>query len=80
MHFNINDFYNLRKVKYTLDFGNKLNDKKLIRSQFVYTLDLKDTKEITALLEQCKQEGHKRVYMDLGLHIKYHKVHEICIL
>lgn len=32
LHFKITDFYNLRKVKYTLDFGDSLSNKQLVKS------------------------------------------------
>ena len=79
-HFHLTDLYDLKKIKYTLDFGTDLSDKKLVRSQFIYTLGLKDQATVTQILERCKAEGQKRVYVDLGLHTKMMQVNEVWIL
>ena len=68
-HFNLTDFYNLRKVKYTLELENPLTKKLLTKGQYIYTLDLKEEKIISKLIDDCKENGHKRVYIDFGLHI-----------
>lgn len=79
LHYNLTDFYNLRKIKYTLAFDD-LNKKQLERSQFVYTLDLKEEETIAKLIEAAIKDGHKRMYIDLGVHIKQMQVREIATL
>lgn len=79
LHYNLTDFYELRKVKYTLVF-DELHKKQLERSQFIYTLDLKDDATISPIVEAAINDGHKRMYIDLGLHIKQMQVREIAIL
>ena len=73
------DFYELRKVKYTLVFDD-LHKSQLERSQFIYTLDLKDEAAIAPIVDAAIKDGHKRLYIDLGLHIKQMHVREIAIL
>lgn len=79
LHYSLTDFYELRKVKYTLVF-DELARKQLERSQFIYTLDLKDDAAIAPIVEAAINDGHKRMYIDLGLHIKQMQVREIAIL
>lgn len=79
LHFNLTDFYELRKVKYTLEF-DELNKKSLERSQFVYTLDLKDNEKIKKIIVDAENDSHKRVYIDFGMHIKQMQVREMWLL
>jgi hypothetical protein len=64
----LTDFYDLRKIKYTLEFQTPLKNKMLERGQYIYTLDLRPSAE--KLINECKAAGHKRVYIDLGIHLK----------
>ena len=65
-HFHITDFYHVSKVKYTLDFGDSIENKVLERSQFVYTLTRKAKGQIESVLMGGK---HKKIHLDLGIHI-----------
>lgn len=74
VQFNLLDFYNLKKVKYTLEFESPLSVKKLERGQYIYTLELKDEAYLTKLIDDVKKDRHKRLNINLGLHIKQLKV------
>ena len=76
-HYNITDFYTLRKVKCELNFSGKLTDKLLESATYTYTLDLKNRESIAQLIEACKTEGHSRIYVGLGLHTRQFKVNQI---
>ena len=69
LHYSVGDFYDLRKIKYTLVFDD-LHKKQLQRSQFIYTLDLKDEAAIAPIVEAAIRDGHKKLYIDIGFNIK----------
>ena len=66
----ISDLYNLRKIKYTLEFDGPLKKKMLKRTQFVYTLDLREDEVVEKLIKERQEAGHRRIYLDLGIHLK----------
>jgi hypothetical protein len=78
--FGLLDFYNLKKVKYTLEFEAPLSSKKLERGQYIYTLELKSEAHLTKLIDEVKNDRHKRLNINLGLHIKMLKIQEMWIL
>jgi hypothetical protein len=67
---NISEFYNLRKIKYTLEFESPLQKKTLKRSQFIYTFDPKDENQIAEKIQRCKTNEQKKLYIDFGMHLK----------
>lgn len=40
------------------------------RAQYIYTLERKEDKVIEELIDKAILDGHKKVYIDLGFHIK----------
>ena len=52
----------------------------LKRTQFVYTLDLKEDEVVEKLIKERQEAGQKKIYIDLGIHLKQHKITNICLL
>jgi hypothetical protein len=42
----------------------------MTRGQYIYTLERKEDQYILELIEKAIQDGHKKVYIDLGFHIR----------
>ncbi len=61
-HLHITEFYNLRKIKYTIEFDGPLKNKMLKRTQFVYTLDLKEDEVVEKLIKERQEAGQKKIY------------------
>ncbi len=49
----------------------------MTRGQYIYTLERKEDQYILELIEKAIQDGHKKVYIDLGFHIRQFLVNEI---
>ena len=74
-HFHLTEFYKLRKIKYSLDLD--VPNSKLSKAQFIYTFELRPKEEVVPIIEATMQEGHKKAYVDLGIHLKQMLVKEI---
>ena len=70
MHYHITDLYKLKKIKYTLEFEDPLTKKQMTKGQYIYTLERKEDEYIEDLIQKAIQDGPKKVYIDLGFHIK----------
>lgn len=46
----------------------------------MYTLDLKSKEDLSKIIKECKDANHKRIYIDLGIHIKQHLVNEMWLV
>ena len=89
MSSNISEFYNLRKIKYTLEFESPLQKKTLKRSQFIYTFEPKDENQIAEKIQRCKaneQSSKKsgssscKMYVDFGMYLKQMRITEVSFI
>jgi|LauGreDrversion4_2_1035121.scaffolds.fasta_scaffold3815706_1 hypothetical protein len=42
----------------------------MTRGQYIYTLERKEDQYIEDLLQKAIQDGHKKVYIDIGFHFR----------
>lgn len=41
---------------------------------------MKDHATVETLIQDCKEVEHKRIYIDFGIHLKQHKITNICLI
>ena len=52
----------------------------MTRSQFIHTFDLKQDAHVEKLVQQALDDGCKRLYIDLGIHLKQMLIQSIALL
>lgn len=76
LHFHLTDLYKLRKIKYTLNVDD-IKKKQLRSAEYIYTFERRTKEEVLPLLQQAMDDGHTKVYVDLGFYAKQLLVTEL---
>ena len=78
------EFYDLSKTKFIVEFDQEVSgghqDIKVARSQFIHYFELAREEKMAKVIEQGIGDGCKRLYLDLGVHIKQFFVSNLTLL